>query len=260
MQRFKIKISVVLFMKNLTCLLMLSVFLFSGCISQTYLQDFNTDGTSKLLQITKVNSLEGYENFTSMVKSECQKTKNCSFENTTLTLQTSLVPDNSYYTFSSTFEFPFNIYKAKITRLPTDKFSLFYTSITKQLPAGIGLSANPEALDLTKKSTNADLSKALSESKMVFLYSVKMPGQITIAASGNYTAKIQENTAVFDMRETLKNSEPIILESKELNIASLLFIAVISVLFYVSFKFFKKEKQQSGKAETYQKKFNKKKG
>ncbi|MEK6981753.1 MAG: hypothetical protein AABX38_02380 [Candidatus Micrarchaeota archaeon] len=246
-------------MKNLLFAIVFTIVLLSGCISQTYLQNFSADGTSKLSQITKTNSVEGYENFTSIVQSECQKTSNCSFTNNTLTLQTSLIPDNTYYTFSSAFEFPFNVYRAKITRLPTDKFSSFYTSIVNQLPTGIGVSNNPEALDLTKKQINSELAKSLLQSKMIFLYTVKMPGQISLAISGNYSAKIQGNTGVFDMAEVLQNSEPFILESKELNVAAILLIVVIFVLAYVSFKFFKKEKIISVKVKSYQKSFNKKK-
>ncbi|MGV8084792.1 MAG: hypothetical protein ACP5N9_00895 [Candidatus Bilamarchaeum sp.] len=152
--------------------------------------------------------------------------------------------DNPHYTFVSDGGFPYVTYTLTISSIPTDKFVSDTDRLMVQSGAinGTGPSA-PLSLDLTRDNSNF-----LSVVRMLntnLSYFVIMPGSITSATAGNYSASIYPSTlgpdqagASFDLAHVMQNRSPMIIKSKELNTSMLVVVFAVIVFAIIAYMFF----------------------
>lgn len=232
----------------------------SGCISQTYYQKVNIDGTSVIEQTTdysgmisragerEINSGIALQTAKNTFDSICQKTNmGCNYTETAITLSTKIDQKNPYYNFEVEYGFLGANYKMTINKIPRQQFEATLQKDQSELKE-IGLNLTNQIvpdIDLSNKKENALLANEIINNDGNARYTIEFPIDIKSATAGNYSPKIEGRTVEFDITTVLSNSAPIVIEGEEFNLAMPIAIILIGSLGYVWFKFSRMKKNIS---------------
>lgn len=236
--------------------ILFSVLLLSGCISQEFTQKVGIDGTSIIEDKLDFNSMTGFykelgfnsedalrNNLTSIVTNYCDKiatkdkTIGCVADGLTITLSRNFTSKEGYYTFEANDGVPYKTYKLTINKIPMEKFG----KAAQGLKFGTYFDGSGIAkdIDLRKTDENAVSAQGLAGVPGLQLeYSVEIPGEMTSATAGNYSAKITDNKATFNVVDVMASSAPLVIESKELNVFLIVVVVGVIVLLLLAFVFF----------------------
>ncbi|MBI2079936.1 hypothetical protein HYT84_04160 [Candidatus Micrarchaeota archaeon] len=245
---------------------LLAIFLLFGCISQSYYQKIDRDGTSKVTLTSDFSKLPFYgsqiekseedvNTLTEQALSEmCEnakkldKTITCNIKDPKIIeMEKDFDVKDGYYVFEVNEGIPFNTYRAIIYKIPSDQFGRAVYPTAKGYLSYLSNTAfpqSPSAIDFRKKQENAITAAGLKDIiAFEYTYTVEMPGEVINAYAGETIAKVKGNTAEFNVVEVLQKSEPLVVESREFNIVwSGLIIGIIIMLGLAFSFFFMKEK------------------
>ncbi len=242
-------------MKSSCILLVFAMLMLTGCISQTYYQKVNSDGSSVIGQTTDysamlakageygISSKDALENAGAVFGNICKKTKmNCSYSEVTITLKDNIAQKNPYYTFDREYGLLGTRYEMVIGKIPRQQFETALQNgqdvLSKDIPLTFQKQVVPD-LDLSRKKENAAIARSIVDNGASAKYIVEFPAGIKSARAGNYTANVDGNKAEFDLALLLKESAPIVIEGEEFSIAMPIAIILVVLLVYVFFKFSK---------------------
>lgn len=178
-----------------------------------------------------------------------KKDKNtaCTAEEYSLSLSKNFTSKEGYYTFEKTGEFPYKTYRIVVSRIPLDKFGKLYQyglgTGSEESEAAFSMFSSSKMIDLKKKDENAITAQGMEMFQFSFNYEIEMPGEITSANAGSYSGLVSGSKADFNMIEVMKNSSPLVVESRELNIFVIVIGLGVLLLALVSFMFFKFNKK-----------------
>jgi|GEM_PF-1970505 len=239
--------------RNGVLILLVAMFLLSGCIKQEYYQKVNPDGTSTIRQVTDfsgmVESMDESmaemggapgENFTAGLLESCSGITDdsiaCSVDGYVLTLEKTFTPEDGYYTFEVE-QGLYNKYRLTVNKVPSDVFA---DAMQDEDLMG-GAEASTDTIDLTDKTNAKQTAQTVALiSGMELTYNVEMPGAVKTAYvdGGDYTPEIEGNTAEYDLLEVFDDSGALVVESEELNILwvgvglAVIIIAILAVLYF----------------------------
>jgi hypothetical protein len=187
------------------------------------------------------------KNIDDMLSSACSnmmkrdKSTECSSGNLSLSMTRNLTNKDGYYNFEVTGEFPYRTYKLTVNRIPMDKFGrslqLGFNPSNRSLPF-----SDASAIDLRKD--NSATAKGYEVIGFGIQYVVNMPGEITSATAGNYTAMVAGSTASYDLVGVMNDSAPLKVESRELNLLLISLLAGVLLLIFLVMAFFAGKKKK----------------
>ncbi|NYZ77579.1 hypothetical protein H0O02_04690 [Candidatus Micrarchaeota archaeon] len=229
-------------MRTALAVIFLSVML-TGSIFQTYEQSVKTDGSSTIKKEFDLGLFSGMlgENAEARIAEACSSDASlgCISSNGMVTISEEFSADGGYYSFRSDYGIPYIEYDLTINRIPLEKFSERLDRIL--LSAGLinstsGAYGGP--LNLRDAETNREAAYVLKQSGMDVRYVVVMPSGIASAAAGESSGVINGSRAEFLLSDVLRESQPIMVTSRELNLGYIAVIAAIVVLgaFALSFR------------------------
>ncbi len=221
--------------RSILAVLLFSILLLGGCISQTYHQKVDYEGKSVISNIIDLSTIKGYykqlgfdseeqlaQNLTSFSNDACakimkkDKTIECSVGELTIELQRNFTSKEGYYTFSVIEGVPYKIYRLTVNKIPVDKFGKAAQGLKFLSYSEPGMTAT---IDLKKKEDNAISSQGFGAIPgFSFVYEAEVPGEIISATAGTYMAGVSGSTATFDLVNVMENSSPLVVESRELNV------------------------------------------
>jgi len=203
-------------------LLVFSAILFSGCVNVEYYHQFNSDGSSMIIQKTDLSGLIEIENQSSLsdqVSSVCQNITEpvkCSYEGNTITLSRQMKPDEGSYSFKKAIDFPYAIYTLEIKHLPA--------ILDPNTPAGSLESGSTPYSDFEDPSATSAAS-AIKAAGANITYIVEMPGKI-IDHNGELTTESPSGKEAvrFDIAQMMSEGKRPMVVSKEMD---LILIAIV---------------------------------
>ena len=239
--------------RNGVLILLVAMFLLSGCIKQEYYQKVNSDGTSTIRQVTDFTGMVESmgesmasmgetpgENFTAGLLESCSgladESVACSVDGYVLTLEKSFTPEDGYYTFEVE-QGLYNKYKLTVNKVPSDVFA---DAMQDEDLMG-GAEASTDTIDLRDKTNAKQTAQTVALiSGMELTYTVEMPGTVTNAYvdGGEYVPKIEGSSAEYDLLGVFDDSGALVVESEELNILwvgiglAVMIIAILAILYF----------------------------
>lgn len=247
-------------MRQPLLLLLIGVLLLSGCIQEDFYQKVERDGRSVIrvqfdfTQFLALAQERGSQygvsglsegDFVLRLQEACSEARakdasiTCQVNGSRLMMGKTFDARNPYYTFEAQEGIPYRTYRLTVNRLPLDRLTLPAPNLTGPAAAA---QAPAQALDLTNKSDSARVAQGLSIIQGFRLtYSVEMPADIETATAGPYQAQrdpSNPHVATFDMVEVLSDSEPLVVESRELNILPIVALVAFALLVLVSTLYF----------------------
>lgn len=255
-------------MKREVILILAAMILFlSGCVTQTFTQKMERDGTSVVESRTNLVQYPGYlklindefkkkdvageigvviENVCKGIEETDPLTK-CNVEDLSLIMKKEFTIKDGYYTFEAKEGIPYTTYVLKVNKIPVDKFSKELQAQQKTIAAsqyGSGIPLKMTAIDLRKAEDASIAAQGLEQVQGAgLIYAIEMPGEIVKAESGAYNASITGNTAEFDLIDVMKNSSPLVVESQEINVLWIVIILGTIALVVVGYSFFAGQKK-----------------
>lgn len=241
----------------------------SGCITQTFTQKMERDGTSVVESKTNLVQYPGYlklindefkkkdvtGEIAALLDKVCQgiaekdPLTKCNVEDLSLVMKKEFTTKDGYYTFEAKEGIPYTIYTLKVNKIPVDKFSKELQAQQKIIaasPYGSDIPLKMSAIDLRKTGDTSIAAQGLEQVQGVSLiYAIEMPGEIVKAEAGAYFAGISGNTAEFDLLDMMKNSSPLVVESQEINVLWIVVIIGILALVVVGHLFFASQKKSN---------------
>ena len=234
-------------MRTLLAVVLLSLLL-TGSIYQTYEQQVAIDGDSVISREEDANLFFGLlgDDAEQKIEMACEADSSlgCSYSEGTLKLAESFSPSDDYYEFDVVHGLPYVEYQLEVNKIPTDRFMEKLSEILVAAGLSNTTSQNGKAIDLGNAGVNAELAKLMRDSQLDIVYIVKMPGEVFVGSAGGASAELTCSTATFNLADVLSESQPMIVKSRELNLAYILFILAVLVIagFAASFFFGKKKK------------------
>jgi len=223
---------------------LLSVFLlFLGCISVTTTHVQHADGSADITQETDMSVLTSYaesyneyEANVSGIEGQCDEIREmdpeilCSYEDGVITVSKHYTPENSFYKFEVKNEFFTKKYRLTVNQMPQmspDSYSYNYPNS--------GYDSGYSGGKFNDSNASVSSVKMLENTGVEITYIVEMPGEIIKAEQAE---KISGNTAEFNIFDAMINKKPIVVESEEVNILGVGFVAsaillMVIILFFV---------------------------
>jgi hypothetical protein len=214
-----------------------------AAIQQSYIQTVSRNGSSvigKTMQITIFSDQLTAEALSRM-EAFCdgQARIDCSVDPAakTITMSDAFAP-GGYYEFQSDYGLPFIRHTVTVSKIPTDRFSslldqvLLGANVTSA--AGGGSASAIDLRDFKANRENADLLRQIGAN---ITYTVVMPIPVSSATCGNLTGTIDGSSATFDLTGAMEQSQPIVVESDELNMGYMVAIAGLIVIIALAVSF-----------------------
>ncbi len=222
------------------CILILALILSFGCVSRTYTQTFERDGTSTVIQSTDATGLvqsvstnlgkteeEIRENISYEMEVACARSINAGIEcEKTGDLSANRIRTfdyGSFYAFKQHSSFPFVKYEVTIRSIPESSFGFSEDRLKDDIP-------------LTNKKVAKSILKRYGDGYQLF-YAVVLPGAIQSAIAGGYNASIEGSKATFNLNELADAPAPLVIKSEEFDVPGVLLFLVILVLFGSTYYF-----------------------
>lgn len=244
-------------MRQILALLVLAAFSFAA-MDQNYTQVVNPDGSSTIQKTMEITMFANQLPASSLKLMAAYCASNADFQcsvdvaGKTLTIAEDF-QQGEYYTSSSDFGIPFITYSIQVQKIPND---IFGDDLEKMLLAAniSSMGGQPvDALDLSDQANNPQSAAFLRKLNTSMTYTITMPAGVYSATSGNYTAKMEGQTAAFDLVEVLNQSEPMTIVARQVNSAAIVAIIGVIVLAALAISFFS-GKPSKGKAKARRKK------
>lgn len=186
------------------------------------------------------------DNMAFIMPSACDKitkkdrTIECGYDGLSLYMRKNFTAKDGYYSFETEEGLPYKKYKLTVYKLPVDKFGKPLQSILQDPDVGdtVSIVSSASAIDLRKSEDNAISASGFELLKIGVEYRVAMPANVESAYAGNYTAQIDDNVANFDVVSVMKDSAPLVIISKELNLLLISVSICVILILLVAFLFF----------------------
>lgn len=215
-------------------MLLLISFLLIGAITRQYVHEQGTDGSAVITVNIKTAAFDAvdYEKIANL----CPQYK-CSIDKNNFSISVELAGD-PYYKFYSDYGFPYIIHTLEIRAIPDDALAKKTAELLKAAGENIGGGGEPS--DITTKNTElADMLRRTGDMS----YTVIMPGEITETNVGQKDG----NTVSFMLSQAYAKGEPVIIKSRQLNIAYMLGALLVIMLIILSLYFFLQKKEMGQK-------------
>lgn len=251
-------------MKRLFALFLFSMLILSGCVSQSYTHNVDKNGNSEISVVMDFSKLPFYASQFGKTKDQsksvlskalaeaCEntakidKSTECSVQDDKVLMKKSFTDKDGYYTFEVNEGIPYRTYRMIIYKIPSESFAKLLYPTAKKYTSDF-LSADiegvPLIIDLRKKQENAITASGL---KLLpdfdYTYEVQMPGEIINSYYGNNSVQSSGNKVKFNLVQVLEKSEPLVIESKEINILLIGLIIGAIIIIGLWLSFFSKQK------------------
>ncbi len=235
-------------MRMVLAVVLLSLLL-TGSIYQTYEQKVDINGNSVITREEDANLFLGMlgDDAGQKIEIACgaDASLGCTYSEGRLKLTESFRPGDGYYEFEVVHGLPYVEYQLEVNRIPTDRFMEKLSEILVAAGLSNTTTQNGRALDLSNAGENAEMAKLMRDSQLDIVYIVEMPGEVVVGSAGGAGAELTCSTATFSLADVLSESRPMVVKSRELNIAYIIFILAVLVIaaFAASFFFGKKKKR-----------------
>ncbi len=225
----------------------LAMLLLSGSIVQTYEQEVSREGDSRIAEDLNMNvfvKMMPKDSLDSM-ESACLRHSDlrCTVDadEKSIMIIRDFDPDDSHYSFSAKYGIPFIKYKLNIQKLPNDRFSDAIDEIMGSAGIPVPTSISQEPLDLTNRNESSEIAESLQNLDLEIIYIVTMPGDITSARAGNYSAEIEGSKAMFRMSNALETGKSLEIESRETNSLLIILVGGGIIMGALAVSFFKRK-------------------
>ena len=220
--------------------------LINAALDQSYVHTVSSDGSStitKSMDLTIFSNILGEDAF-GRIDEICQanQTAVCSVDKEEMTITiTERFSEGNYYTLTVDHGIPYVTYSLVVRRVPTDRFA---SSLDKLLVAAEAVEEAGGAtgpLNL-RDEANKEGADYLERFRANITYTVNMPAPVHEARTGAVNGSIAGNSVQFDFVDVLRESDYMVVTSREINYGYLSIIAMVIVLAALALSFFRGKK------------------
>lgn len=231
--------------REILALLLFSV-LINAALDQSYVHTVSSDGSStitKSMDLTIFSNILGEDTF-ERIDEIClaNQTADCSVdkEKRTITMTESF-SGGSYYTLTVDHGIPYVTYSLVVRRVPTDRFASSLDRLLVATEAVEEAGSATEPLNL-RDEANREGADYLERFKANITYTINMPAPVHEAHAGAVNGSITGNSVQFDFIDVLRESDYMVVTSKEINYGYLSIMAMVIVLAALALSFFRGKK------------------
>jgi hypothetical protein len=231
--------------REILALLLFSV-LINAALDQSYTHTVSSDGSStitKSMDLTIFSNILGDDAF-ERIDEICQanQTADCSVdkEERAITI-TERFSEGSYYTLTVDHGIPYVTYNLVVRRVSTDRFASSLDRLLVAAEAVEEAGGATESLNL-RDEANKESADYLERFKANITYTINMPAPVHEARAGTVNGSITGNSVQFDFIDVLRESDYMVVTSKEINYGYLSIIAMVIVLAALAVSFFRGKK------------------
>lgn len=218
---------------------------------QSYTHDMNRNGAATIEKTMDISIFSGElsKNAFSKMKDYCENTMDiqCSVDvdKKTVTIKESF-SSGTYYAFTADYGIPYTTYVLEIERVPTNVFSEKLESILVAIGEANASGEKSSPISLRDQKTNEELVLVLETLKANLTYTVEMPSEVESSSLGI----VSGSTVSFDIVSAMKQSQPVLIKSTEINYGYLIGIVGALVLIVMAYLFVISSKKRDPKKKT----------
>jgi hypothetical protein len=229
-------------------LLLLASLLFTGSVVQTYEQKMYETGDSLITEhldlslFSQVMPNNSIPKMASACLSDLKLNCEVDVDSKSITIIRSFSANNNHYTFQAEQSIIDTLYTLTVIKIPNDRFKDSLNEV--MVEAGVSETKGPAevAINLNDKEGAAETAASMEKLDLEILYEIEMPGEVVSAKAGDIRAEIDDSAVRFDMVEVLKDSEPLVIKSRKLNLIYVAGVFAVLILILISVSFFIKKK------------------
>ncbi len=235
-------------MRIVLAVIFLSILL-TGSIFQSYEQTVDVDGSSVISKDMDTSLILGMlgDDVDEKIMAACSvdESLGCSYSNGKLTITESFSENEGYYEYEADYGIPYVEYNLVVKKIPVDRFTGRLDEI--MVAAGVTeiASGEPgEPLNLQDEDDNKRAASFIRQTGLEISYAVVMPGEIAGATAGEVSGIVEGPKAEFMLSEVLYESQPIVVQSREINLGYIILIVAVIVLAAFALSFRKSRKKR----------------
>ncbi|MFN7991933.1 MAG: hypothetical protein U0R44_07310 [Candidatus Micrarchaeia archaeon] len=146
-----------------------------------------------------------------------------------------------YYSYETEYGLPYTTHTLTVTKIPTDKFTNDLERILVEagaLDQSSGGGGSVQPIDLKDEQENRQNAELLKQFKANITYTIEMPQAISESQCGNITGSVDGAVVRFDLIDVLRQSRPITVRGRELNLGYITAIVGLIVIIGLAVSFF----------------------